>query len=136
MSVVLTPNCLQHVCNVQWRFCFQVAMNRAVTLSSTISAKVTKLPYIGKPDNKLARIKSHEVFTQAIPRDVTVKPDIIPLWHIVLAAVAGTAILLLLVYLLYKVITVKNLICQCLIWHLIIKTGISLWFLQPTIFSV
>lgn len=81
-------------------------MNRPATLSSTISAKVTKLPYIGKPDNKLARIKSHEVFTQVIPRDIAVKPDIIPLWHVVLAAVAGTAILLLLVYLLYKVIII------------------------------
>jgi len=74
-----------------------------VKLSSTISAKVTKLPYIGKPDNKLARVKSHEVFTQVVPRDLAVKPDIIPLWIVVLAAVAGTAILLLLVYLLYMV---------------------------------
>lgn len=89
-------------------------MNRPVTLSSKISAKVTKLPYIGTPDNKLARVKSHEVLTQVIPRDLAVKPDIIPLWHIVLAAVAGTAILLLLVYLLYKVIikTLNKAYCK------------------------
>lgn len=82
-------------------------MNRPVTLSSTISAKVTKLPYIGKPDSKLAQVRSHEVLTQIVPRDLGVKPDIIPLWIVVLAAVAGTAILLLLVFLLYKVINVK-----------------------------
>lgn len=82
-------------------------MNRPVTLSSTISAKVTKLPYIGKPDSKLAQVRSHEVLTQIVPRDLGVKPDIIPLWIVVLAAVAGTAILLLLVFLLYKVINFK-----------------------------
>lgn len=92
-----------------YNFCFQVALNRPVKLSSTISAKVTKLPYIGKPDNKLARVRSHEVFTQIIPRDLGVKPDIIPLWIVVLAAVAGTAILLLLVYLLYKVSYSQNI---------------------------
>ncbi|XP_050437291.1 integrin alpha-PS2 isoform X2 [Adelges cooleyi] len=80
----------------------KVALNRPVTLSSTISSRVTKLPYIGKPDNQLAQVRSHEVFTQVVPRDLGVKPDIIPLWIVVLAAVAGTAILLLLVYLLYK----------------------------------
>lgn len=83
-----------------------MALDRPVKLSSTISARVTKLPYIGKPDNKLAQIRTHEVFTEVIPRDLSVKPDIIPLWIVVLAAVAGTAILLLLVYLLYKVIII------------------------------
>lgn len=80
-----------------------MALNRPVTLSSTLSAKVTKLQYIGKPESKLAQVRSYEVFTEVIPRDLAVKPDIIPLWIVVLAAVAGTAILLLLVYLLYKV---------------------------------
>ncbi|XP_026812999.1 integrin alpha-PS2-like isoform X2 [Rhopalosiphum maidis] len=80
----------------------KVALNRPVTLSSTLSAKVTKLQYIGKPESKLAQVRSYEVFTEVIPRDLAVKPDIIPLWIVVLAAVAGTAILLLLVYLLYK----------------------------------
>lgn len=75
-----------------------------------ISAKVTKLPHIGKPDSILTQVKSHEVFTQAIPRDVVVKPDIIPLWIIVLAAVAGTAILLFLAYLLYKVTTTEYIL--------------------------
>ncbi|XP_008181266.1 integrin alpha-PS2 [Acyrthosiphon pisum] len=80
----------------------KVALNRPVTLSSTLSAKVTKLQYIGKPESKLAQVRSYEVFTEVIPRDLAVKPDIIPLWIVVLAAVAGTAILLLIVYLLYK----------------------------------
>ncbi|XP_050537137.1 integrin alpha-PS2 isoform X2 [Daktulosphaira vitifoliae] len=80
----------------------KVAPNRQVKLSSKISSQVTKLPYIGKPDNKLAQVRSHEVFTNVIPIDLGGKPEIIPLWIVVLAAVVGTAILLLLVFLLYK----------------------------------
>lgn len=86
----------------------QVAFNRPLNLSSMISAKVTKLRYIDHRVDELAKVRSYEVLTQIIPRDLTVKPDIIPLWIVVLAAVAGTAILLLLAYLLYKVIKVKN----------------------------
>lgn len=63
-------------------------------------ARISKLPYIGAPKDK--PIKSHEVFTTAIPEPVP-KSDVIPLWIVVLAACAGAIILLLLVYLLYKV---------------------------------
>jgi len=94
-----------------------------VTLSSTLSAKVTKLQYIGKPESKLAQVRSYEVFTEVIPRDLAVKPDIIPLWIVVLAAVAGTAILLLLVYLLYKVNIVigEFITCKLKILYIIRK---------------
>ena len=62
--------------------------------------KITKLPYVGAPANET--LKTHEVFVTAIP-DPVPKPDVIPLWIFVLAACAGALILLLLVYLLYKV---------------------------------
>ena len=63
--------------------------------------KITKLPYVGTPVNET--LKTHEVFVTAIP-DPVPKPDVIPLWIFVLAACAGALILLLLIYLLYKVI--------------------------------
>lgn len=62
--------------------------------------RITKLPYIGASPNQ--PIKSHEVFVTAIP-DPVPKSDSVPLWIVVLAACAGALILLLLVYLLYKV---------------------------------
>lgn len=76
-----------------------------------MSVKITRLPYIGMPvpDDKLGQVRIHEVSTQIISRDLAVKPNIIPLWTVVLATVAGTCVLLLLVYLLYKVITVARL---------------------------
>jgi hypothetical protein len=62
--------------------------------------RITKLPYVGEPtDDKL---KTHEVFVTAIP-DPIPKPDVVPLWVYVLAAIIGALILLLLIYLLYKV---------------------------------
>jgi len=63
--------------------------------------KITKLPYVGSPANEI--LKTHEVFVTAEP-DPVPKPDVIPLWIFVLAACAGALILLLLVYLLYKVL--------------------------------
>jgi integrin alpha 8 len=62
--------------------------------------KITKLPYIGAPANE--SVKTHEVMITAIPATPP-KPDIIPLWIFILAACAGALILLLLIYLLYKV---------------------------------
>lgn len=62
--------------------------------------RITKLPYVGEPTNDT--IKTHEVFVTAIP-DPIPKEDVVPLWIVVLAACAGALILLLLIYLLYKV---------------------------------
>ncbi|VVC36333.1 Integrin alpha chain,Integrin domain,Integrin alpha-2,FG-GAP repeat,Integrin alpha beta-propellor [Cinara cedri] len=82
----------------------KVEINQHLNLSSMISAKITRLPYIGKPvsDSKLAQVRVHEVLTQIISRDFAVKPNIIPMWIVILAAIAGTYVLLVLIYLLYK----------------------------------
>lgn len=72
-----------------------------MTLSTMMVARVSKLPYIGKPEDQ--PVKSHEVFTTIVSKDVDSKPDVVPLWVVVLSAVAGTLILLLLIYLLYVV---------------------------------
>lgn len=64
------------------------------------TGSITKLPYIGKPLNDSQ--KTYEIFVTATP-DPAPKSDIVPLWIWVLAACAGALILLLLIYLLYKV---------------------------------
>jgi hypothetical protein len=79
----------------------QIAPNKEVSLSSLLVARVTKIPHIGTPDQ--ATIKTHEIFTKVIPRETGVPPGMVPLWVVVLSAVAGAIILMLLVYLLYKV---------------------------------
>lgn len=71
-----------------------------VKLSTMAEGRITKLPYIGEPATDTR--KTHEVFVTAIP-DPIPKPDVVPLWIVVLAACAGALILLLLIYLLYKV---------------------------------
>lgn len=69
-------------------------------LSTMAEGRITKLPYIGEPATDTR--KTHEVFVTAIP-DPIPKSDVVPLWIVVLAACAGALILLLLIYLLYKV---------------------------------
>lgn len=69
-------------------------------LSTMATGSITKLPYIGKPLNDSQ--KTYEVFVTATP-DPIPKDDVVPLWIYVLAACAGALILLLLIYLLYKV---------------------------------
>ncbi|KAI5709931.1 hypothetical protein M8J75_004281 [Diaphorina citri] len=78
----------------------KIAPNKEVSLSSLLVARVTKIPHIGTPDQ--ATIKTHEIFTKVIPRETGVPPGMVPLWVVVLSAVAGAIILMLLVYLLYK----------------------------------
>lgn len=78
----------------------KVASNKPLRVSSLLAMQVTQLPYIGKPYYPV--IRSEEVFTDAISTDVPVKPDIVPLWVVVLSACAGVLILLLLVLLLWK----------------------------------
>lgn len=71
-----------------------------MNLSTMAVGRVSQLPYIGRPQEK--PIKRYEVVTIAIPIPEP-KPDVVPLWVVVLAACAGVIILLLLIYLLYKV---------------------------------
>lgn len=72
-----------------------------MNLSTMAVGRVTKLPFIGTPQEM--PIKKYEVVSTAIPIPEP-KPDVVPLWVVVLAACAGVIILLLLAYLLYKVI--------------------------------
>jgi integrin alpha 8 len=71
-----------------------------LTTSTMAVARISKLPYIGTPKER--QIKTHELQVKATP-EPTAAPDVVPLWVVVLAACAGTIILLLLIYLLYKV---------------------------------
>lgn len=65
-----------------------------------VISRVARLPYIGEPHEK--PLKSYEVKIAAVPIPEP-KPDIVPLWIIILSACIGVIILLLLIYLLYKV---------------------------------
>lgn len=73
-----------------------------MNLSTMVVARVASLPYIGEPQKK--PIERHEVVLTAIPI-AEPKPDVVPLWVWVLSACIGVLILLLLIYLLYKVIS-------------------------------
>lgn len=77
-----------------------------LNLTTMVVSRVSKVPYIGEPHEK--PLKVHEVKIRAIPIPEP-KPDIVPLWIIILSACIGVIILLLLIYLLYKVtITTQN----------------------------
>lgn len=73
-----------------------------LNLTTMVVSRVSKVPYIGEPHEK--PLKVHEVKIRAIPIPEP-KPDIVPLWIIILSACIGVIILLLLIYLLYKVMS-------------------------------
>ncbi|XP_063227924.1 integrin alpha-PS2 isoform X2 [Bacillus rossius redtenbacheri] len=74
--------------------------NRPVKVSSMMVTRVARLPQIGEPEEAI--LKNHEVLTDIIPTDVSSKPEVVPLWVVVLSACAGALILLLLIFLLWK----------------------------------
>ncbi|XP_015605174.1 integrin alpha-PS2 isoform X2 [Cephus cinctus] len=76
------------------------AFNEQVEVSTKLIAQVTKQPYIGAPRDRV--VYSSEVTTSLQPTALPLAPDVVPLWVVVLSACAGTIILLLLIYLLYK----------------------------------
>lgn len=78
----------------------QMAPNMPLNLSTQVIARVKRLPYIGEPIDR--PLRSYEAKTSAIPTPEP-KPDIVPLWIIILSACVGVIILLLLIYILYKV---------------------------------
>ncbi|XP_057335513.1 integrin alpha-PS2 isoform X2 [Microplitis mediator] len=78
----------------------KIAADEAVKISTQLVARVTKLPFIGKPAGEV--VKSHEVYTNVEPTARAPEPDVVPLWVVVLSACAGTIILLLLIFLLHK----------------------------------
>ncbi|XP_034951928.1 integrin alpha-PS2 isoform X2 [Chelonus insularis] len=78
----------------------KVALNEPVKISTQLVARITKLPFIGKPAEEM--VKSHEMYTNVEPTVRLAESDTVPLWVVVLSACAGTVILLLLIFLLYK----------------------------------
>lgn len=77
----------------------KIASSAAMNISTLILAKIMRLPYIGTPKDET--IKIHEVKIHAIPEPEP-KPDVVPLWIVVLAAIIGALLLLLLIYIMYK----------------------------------
>ncbi|KAH1009329.1 hypothetical protein HUJ04_001698 [Dendroctonus ponderosae] len=78
----------------------QLSSTQSVKLSSMMVARITKLPYIGKPKEQV--LHSHEIFTDIPAGEQELTPKVVPLWIILLSAIAGTLILLLVILLLYK----------------------------------
>lgn len=79
----------------------EIAFREKVRVSTKLVARVTKQPFIGTPAEQV--IRSDEVVTNVEPSAPPAVPDVIPLWVVVLSACAGAIILLLLIFLLYKV---------------------------------
>lgn len=79
----------------------KIGWTEIVTISSMMVSRINKLPYIGTPNDR--PIHTHEVFTNMTFTEAEIKPDVVPLWVVVLSACAGAIILLLLIFLLYKV---------------------------------
>lgn len=74
--------------------------NRPANVSSLVATRLTRLPHIGLPDQ--VTLRTEEVVTEVVPTDAPLKPEIVPLWIVVLSACAGAVILLLLIFLLWK----------------------------------
>lgn len=79
----------------------KLSTTQPIKLSSMMVARISKLPHIGKP--KDPALHSHEIFTDIPAGEQELTPQAVPLWIILLSAIAGTLILLLVILLLYKV---------------------------------
>ncbi|XP_050304300.1 integrin alpha-PS2 isoform X2 [Anthonomus grandis grandis] len=77
-----------------------LSTTQPVKLSSMMVARISKLPYIGKPKDQA--LHTHEIFTDIPAGEQELPPPVVPLWIILLSAIAGTLILLLVILLLYK----------------------------------
>lgn len=64
-------------------------------------ARISKLPYIGTPLER--SLHTMEASTKIPALEPDVKPVMVQLWVVVLSAMAGAIILLLLIYVFYKV---------------------------------
>ncbi|XP_019873902.1 integrin alpha-PS2 isoform X2 [Aethina tumida] len=73
---------------------------QTLKFSSMAAGRISKLPYVGRPTEQL--LHTHEIFTEVPAQESEIKPYVIPLWVVVLAAVGGTLALLLIIFLLYK----------------------------------
>uniref|UniRef100_A0A146ME75 Integrin alpha-PS2 n=1 Tax=Lygus hesperus TaxID=30085 RepID=A0A146ME75_LYGHE len=79
----------------------KIAPHVETVLGSEMTAKVTLLPTIGRPSQKTMTKNSTEIKTRIMTEPLS-QPDVVPLWIVVLSAVSGALILMLLVYVLYK----------------------------------
>ena len=82
-------------------FLLQFGYRKPVNISTLLVTRLTRLPYIGTPQEE--NLNSKEVVTLAVATDAPLKPEIVPLYVVVLSACAGVLILLLFIYLLWKV---------------------------------
>ena len=78
-------------------------LDNAMQFSSMMLARVQRVPRLMSVDD--SKIEMQEVET-VVKTPEEIKSETVPLWVVVLSAVAGTIILLLLIFLLYKVSTV------------------------------
>lgn len=95
-------------------------LDNAMQFSSMMLARVDKVPHLMTIEDR--KISQQEVET-VVKTPEEIKSETVPLWVVVLSAVAGTIILLLLIFLLYKVISF--ILC----WIFIIIFFVA-WFLQ------
>ncbi|XP_069683383.1 integrin alpha-PS2 isoform X1 [Periplaneta americana] len=86
---------------VLWASTIQsIAYNSPMNLSTLLATRLTRLPYIGAPEEE--SLRTREEYTEVVPTDTSLRPEIVPLWIVVLSACAGALILLLLIFLLWK----------------------------------
>ncbi|KAF6210011.1 hypothetical protein GE061_015766, partial [Apolygus lucorum] len=79
----------------------KIAPHVETVVGSEMTAKVTLLPTIGRPSQQTMTKNSTEIKTRIMAEPLS-QPDVVPLWIVVLSAVSGALILMLLVYILYK----------------------------------
>nr|XP_022917597.1 integrin alpha-PS2 isoform X1 [Onthophagus taurus] len=77
-----------------------VSSSQPIKFATMALARISKVPYIGSPINKT--LFKHEIVTTVLPPETDGAPSVVPLWVVVLSAIAGVVILLLLAFLLYK----------------------------------
>ncbi|XP_053626129.1 integrin alpha-V isoform X2 [Plodia interpunctella] len=78
----------------------EISKERAVKLSTLTATRISYLPTVGRPlDQSWHTTEAHTVIT---PQLEALESGNIPLWVVVLAAVAGALLLLLLIFALYK----------------------------------
>lgn len=80
---------------------FQISSSRNITFSTMMVGRITSVPFIGIPSEKES--VKYEITTNVVAPESDSKPDVVPLWVVVLSAVAGALILLLLIFFFYKV---------------------------------
>ncbi|KRT78959.1 hypothetical protein AMK59_7354 [Oryctes borbonicus] len=77
-----------------------ISSSHNISFSTMMVGRITSVPFIGIPSEK--ETVKYEVTTSVAAPESDVKPDVVPLWVVVLSAVAGALILLLLIFFFYK----------------------------------